>query len=447
MARIVSFVVLVAILLVIAGLFFQVMADFLLPMFLAVLLVVIFKPLHLWFLERCKGWNRLAAGLTTASIVLIFLVPLALILWQAALEGGRIYNTLVPEVAQTDHGPEDGQPSDGGGDSGGSAFQPAYVLLPVFLAVLLFIVHRPMHQWFLARCRGQRRPALGLTMASVVLICVVPLAAVLWRSGGDQPAAKPQATEQISLKQRAVTELVELADRFGVELAAEDLEVAITDRLQQLLTPLALSTTQYVGGFLIKLGVMLISLYYFLADGPGMVRTVMRLSPLDDKYEAQLIDQFQDLTRAVVLATLLSAFTQGILAGIGFYLADLPSVFLLTVLAMLFAMIPFVGSTLVWVPACLWLHYSGSTVTAVMLAVYCTTFVAMADNVVKPIVLHGRSNLHPLLALLSVLGGVQALGPIGIFVGPMVVAFLQTLLNMLQSELDSMGSRPDPQTA
>ena len=63
----------------------------------------------------------------------------------------------------------------------------------------------------------------------------------------------------------------------------------------------------------------------------------------------------------------------------------------------------------------------------------------MVDNLVKPLVLHGRSNLHPLLALLSVLGGVQALGPIGIFVGPMVVAFLQTLLNMVHAELNSMA--------
>ena len=99
---------------------------------------------------------------------------------------------------------------------------------------------------------------------------------------------------------------------------------------------------------------------------------------------------------------------------------------------------------MVWVPACLWLHfYHGSTVTAVLLAIYCGAIVSMADNVIKPMVLHGRSNLHPLLALLSVLGGVQALGPIGIFVGPMVVAFLQTLLNMLQTELDAMSKKPE----
>jgi predicted PurR-regulated permease PerM len=87
----------------------------------------------------------------------------------------------------------------------------------------------------------------------------------------------------------------------------------------------------------------------------------------------------------------------------------------------------------------LWIYfYEGRTLAAALLAVYCAGIVSMADNVIKPIVLHGRSNLHPLLALLSVIGGVQALGPIGIFVGPMVVVFLQTLLNMLHTELASM---------
>ena len=107
---------------------------------------------------------------------------------------------------------------------------------------------------------------------------------------------------------------------------------------------------------------------------------------------------------------------------------------------MLLTLVPFVGAAIVWVPVCLWLYaVEGRTTAAVLLAVYCIAVVSMVDNLVKPLVLHGRSNLHPLLALLSVLGGVQALGPIGIFVGPMVVAFLQTLLNMVHAELNSMG--------
>ena len=245
----------------------------------------------------------------------------------------------------------------------------------------------------------------------------------------------------MAFRKWAAAELVKLSDRAGLELAEDDVQGVIDAKLQQWLTPIALGTTQYLIGFVVGLAVMIISLYYFLADGPGMIRTIMRLSPLDDKYERQLIEQFDNMTRAVVIATLLSAFVQGVLAGVGFYLAGLGSVFLLTVLAMLLAMVPFVGTTAVWIPACLWIFfYEERTLAAVLLAVYCIGVVSLADNLIKPLVLHGRANLHPLLALLSVLGGVQALGPIGIFVGPMAVAFLQTLLNMLRTELESMGT-------
>ena len=82
-----------------------------------------------------------------------------------------------------------------------------------------------------------------------------------------------------------------------------------------------------------------------------------------------------------------------------------------------------------------------SSTAAIVLAIYGAVVVSMADNLIKPLILQGQSNLHPLLALLSVLGGVKAMGPIGIVVGPMIVAFLQALLKMLQVELVAMGKQ------
>jgi hypothetical protein len=83
---------------------------------------------------------------------------------------------------------------------------------------------------------------------------------------------------------------------------------------------------------------------------------------------------------------------------------------------------------------------AGDPWTAAILAIYCTIVVSGIDNVIKPFILHGQSKLHPLLALLSILGGVQVLGPVGILVGPMLVSFLQALLNMLRKELDSFSA-------
>lgn len=338
MSRIVSLVVLVAVLLVIGALFFHVMIGFLLPLFLAVLLAIMFGPLHRRFQARFKGHNQMAAGLTTSAVMLILLVLLA--------------SVLLPAISQ----------------------------------------------------------GIGLYQGGVDI---------------------------------DVTMLAQAASRFtaklGLEVPADEIAGMIKQRIERWLAPVVLSTTQYLGEAVIGLGIMVIALYYFLADGPAMIRTLMRLSPLEDKYEEQLIDQFVNIARAMVLATVLSALVQGILCGIGLYFAGVGMVFLLTALSMLLAMVPFVGTAAVWVPACLWLYFHEERlVAALFLAVWSLTVVSLADNVIKPMVLHGRAQLHPLLALLSVLGGLQAMGPIGIFIGPMVVVFLQTLLNILHSELAAM---------
>jgi predicted PurR-regulated permease PerM len=162
--------------------------------------------------------------------------------------------------------------------------------------------------------------------------------------------------------------------------------------------------------------------------------------PLEEGYVRELIEEFDSLSRAVVLATLISALVQGILAGFGFWVAGVGAVFLLMLLTILCALIPFIGAATVWICVCLWLvFYEDRWLAASLLAVYGTAIVSMSDNVVKPLILHGRSNLHPLLALLSILGGVQALGPIGILIGPMIVAFLQTLLKILHRELTALN--------
>jgi len=217
-----------------------------------------------------------------------------------------------------------------------------------------------------------------------------------------------------------------------------------------------ISSVQTAIGTLIGIVIMVIALYYFLADGPAMIRTAMYLSPLESRYEQELLNRFGDVSRAVVVATLLSAVVQGTLAGFGYFFALPPEapIFLLTAVTMVTSLVPFVGAAAVWICVCVWVYFYGvhvvdgkmvvgHPVAAIILAIYCTIVVSGIDNVIKPLILHGQSKLHPLLALLSILGGVQVLGPVGILVGPMLVSFLQALLIMLRKELDAFGSTKD----
>ena len=207
------------------------------------------------------------------------------------------------------------------------------------------------------------------------------------------------------------------------------------------------TATSLISGLLMGLAIISISLFYFFMDGARMVAGFMRLSPLDDRHEMELLQEFDKVSRAVVLATLLSALAQGVLGGIGYHFAGVGSVFLLTLLTAVLALIPFVGAAAVWFPVCIYIAFVQETpeptrtwmyIKAGGLFAYGFLVVSMADNIIKPWVLQGQSKLHPLFALLSVLGGVQALGPIGILVGPMVVAFLQVLLTILQREIISL---------
>ncbi len=266
-------------------------------------------------------------------------------------------------------------------------------------------------------------------------------------------ASTTVAEEQNGLYHR----LVQKGNEWGEELKAKtgltvgELEPVLKSAVSwvgNLLPLIAGATIRIVVGLIITV----IALYYFFADGPAMINGLMSISPMDKRHELELLARFAEISRSVVVATMLSAIVQGVLAGAGFYFA-LPSgapIFLLMALTMVFAIIPFVGAAGVWIPTCIIIFLFGAQVfivggeavdggdwkVAAVLAVYCAVVVSGIDNVIKPLVLHGQANLHPLLALLSILGGIQVLGPVGILIGPMLVSFLQALLAMFRRELE-----------
>ncbi len=451
MFRWASFVVLIAIILLIGALFFQILASFLVPLFLAAILVVIFHPLHRRALDWLPKRPRLAALVTTLAAMLIVLVPALLVISLAVVEGVSI------------------------------ASQGALQDLPRRLRDLrtrleLDLPHEPL----LRRSDAQFNKLFNLVgeRRLVTREQLDDSLALLreWERELRDKAELPASQESLTATQEALqqagkrSEFYEHEDavldakrqyeRFKTRVMGGPLWRTLTEwanpsdqqrktltanfmaAFQQYVLPIGGATAAVLLRILVGAAITSLSLYFFLADGPNMMKTIMRLSPLDDRYEQELLTEFSRVSRAVVLATLISAVVQGALAGIGFWFAAIHSVFLLTLLTVLFAMIPFVGAAAVWLPTCLWLYFVDErTFAAVGLAVYGTFIVSLSDNLVKPLVLHGQSRLHPLLALLSVLGGVQAMGPVGILVGPMVVVCLQSLLNILHRELGQLEQK------
>ncbi|MFM8705365.1 MAG: AI-2E family transporter [Planctomycetia bacterium] len=313
-------------------------------------------------------------------------------------------------------------------------------LLPLLLAAMLVVIFGPLHRWLRDRLPTPAWVSAAATTLFVLLIVLVPLFLLVARAGGDA-VAMLRAPDGLRLDPAVLDGLVETVNNAtGLHLTAEAVNAEVRGVAEDWIGPIAARTPVVIAKLIIGRIVMTVALFYLLADGGRILAAAMRLIPLNVRYQWQLLEEFEEVSRAVVSSTLLAAIVQAVLAGFGFYVAGLKGVFLLTLLTFFGALVPFVGAAAVWGTASLYLlFFVKDTWSAAGLAVWGLCVVSTVDNIIKPIVLHGQSKLHPLLALLSVLGGVGALGPIGIFEGPIAVAYLQAALTMLQTELDSLA--------
>ncbi len=199
---------------------------------------------------------------------------------------------------------------------------------------------------------------------------------------------------------------------------------------------------QNVASFVFSLVVMLFALFFFLRDGPALGAAIRDLLPFAGPRRDRLIAQTRDLVIASVGAGLAVAAVQGLLGGVAFALLGFPAPALWG-LAMGFAsLLPLVGSALVWLPAAAWLALSGEVVRGLVLAGVGAGIIGMVDNVLRPIILSGRTTVNGLVIFIGLLGGAAAFGFIGLVLGPVVLVAAGTLIEAAAAPDEAEKSSP-----
>ena len=172
----------------------------------------------------------------------------------------------------------------------------------------------------------------------------------------------------------------------------------------------------------LNLFISLFALFFMFRDGKKIMRAVRHLIPFEKQLQEDMLSESRDLIFASVAVALLIAAIQGILGGTAFALAGVKAPVFLGLLVAFFSIVPVVGSALIWVPAALWLGVSGHWGKAVIVVAICGGVAGLADNLVRPLLLRNRTRLNDLLVFLSILGGLQVFGLLGLVIGPTVVA-------------------------
>jgi predicted PurR-regulated permease PerM len=171
------------------------------------------------------------------------------------------------------------------------------------------------------------------------------------------------------------------------------------------------------------------ALYFFLRDGPSIVRVLRDLLPFHEGQRDQVVRQVEDLVFASVIAGVAVAAVQGLLGGIGFWIVGVRAPVVWGTVMAFTSLVPVVGASLVWAPVAIWLLVTGDVTSGLVLIGIGGGLVGLADNILRPLLLAGRSSMNGLVTFVALLGGMSAFGLIGLIFGPVVVAVGMALLN------------------
>ncbi len=174
----------------------------------------------------------------------------------------------------------------------------------------------------------------------------------------------------------------------------------------------------------------LLGLYYLLKDGEKFEARLVALMPLSQKYSELIWQRLTATINSVVKGTLLIAVLQGIIAGIGFWIFGVPNPAFWGSVTVFAALVPTVGTSLVVVPAVIYLLLVAKSAAALGLLIWGALAVGLLDNFLAPQLIKRGSHIHPFLILLSVLGGLSLMGPIGFLAGPLVLSALFALFDI-----------------
>ena len=183
--------------------------------------------------------------------------------------------------------------------------------------------------------------------------------------------------------------------------------------------------------------ISIIGIFYSFRDGKRFTKWLIHVSPLPDNEDEVILTRLGVAVRSVVTGVVLVSIIQGVVAAIGFSLFGIERAILWASIAAIAALLPGIGTSVIMIPAIIFLFVTGSFANAIGLLIWAVFAVILIDNFVGPYLMSRGNRLHPFVILLSVLGGIAMFGPIGFVIGPVIISLFMVLLEIYGHNITS----------
>ncbi|MBI5663997.1 MAG: AI-2E family transporter [Nitrospirae bacterium] len=325
-------------------------------------------------------------------------------------------------------------------------FYLLYKVLSPFLiiiawAMVLSITFYPLNRFLL---RFIKRPWLAslITLIIILIIMLGPFSFIVGSLVSETTAVYS------SIEERGFETLTQIQDHPRLKAIFEeissyrifegfDFRQGAIDSLKSIGSLIAAHTTDFFTNavmLIVNFFMICLTTYYFLVDGNELVNFIKKLLPFSEKQKDRLELRIRELVIAAIYGGLAVAAAQGVLGGLAFYFFGLPSPILWGTAMGIFSFIPVIGCAAIWLPAGIYLLLTAGYAKGIGFLVYSVVLIGSIDNVIRPLVIGGRTKLHSLLIFFSVLGGISYLGFLGFILGPLIAALCLSLLEIYTYE-------------
>ncbi len=300
-----------------------------------------------------------------------------------------------------------------------------YILTAALLGFLLHPLYKRLDRWMPAPA------ASGLVVILTIVAAVLP---ALFTLGIAAEEAQGLITTLETEDVQALQELeLYLEETLGDEIDIRERLANIAQTGAAYMASRASQIFRFAANIAIGTFLMLFVQFFVMKDGTAFVQWTKKFDVMEPDAQEQLYNQIETTTRALIKGHILVAILQGIIAGLGLFVFGIPNVAFWTAVMIFLAFIPLIGTSLVLVPAAIYLGLTGSPGLGIALLLYTFLIVSLSDNVARPLLVDKDAGVHEVFILIGILGGVLLFGAIGIFIGPILFGVLKNLLELYRT--------------
>ncbi len=317
-------------------------------------------------------------------------------------------------------------------------------LLSITLGAILVILFYPIYLRLLRAVRGRRYVASAFTTFTMIAFLVLPATIITTlvidqlSSVVDRVMHFVETGELMALLQKwnvngqHYLQLIEQRLNFPLNIKGMvgSTVRAIFSSIPQY-SPAVLGQTV---SFILQGFITLIVVFFLFVEGSAIYHEFIAISPLKDSHENALAIETRNMIYSVIYGSFFTALAQGCLAGIAFYFLKIEGALVWGSVTFMFSFIPLLGATTVWLPASIILLLLGDMRGGIFLMIYGVLVISGIDNILKPMLMKGKNQVHPVLLFLTIMGGLKLFGPLGILLGPIITAVFIAAIKIYKQE-------------